>query len=117
MVATTVKSRKAKGKNYQNWVAAKILEAFPVLTERDVLSTTMGDKGVDVKLSQAAVELFPYSVECKAVDRVNLWESWKQARANTGKGLQPALFIKRSHLAPVVVIDAEHFLELVRKES
>lgn len=117
MVATTPKTRKAKGKNFQNWVVDKILERFDSLTERDVRSTTMGDSGVDIKLSEEAVKLYPYSTECKAVESINLWECWKQAQTNKEDGTSPVLFIKRNHTDPIVVVDALHFLDLVKKAN
>lgn len=117
MVATTPKTRKAKGRNFQNWVVEQLLKCFPGLTDRDVRGTTMGDGGVDVKLSEEAIKQFNYSVECKAVESINLWECWKQAKANTAKDTHPALFIKRNHTDPIVVIDAAHFIELVSKKD
>ena len=62
-------------------------------------------------LSPAARALFPYSVECKNQESLNVWNADAQALANCGDN-QPALFIKRNRHQPLVVLDAEHFLQL-----
>lgn len=109
MVAKTVRSRKARGRRLQQWVRDKLLDLLPVTT-RDIESTTMGDTGADVKLSEKAFNYFPFEVECKNQERLNIWESYKQAQGH-GQG-EPLLIIKRNHTKPLAVIDAEYFLEL-----
>ena len=58
-------SCKAKGRRFQQQIAADILAAFPNLGEDDVRSTSMGASGEDIQLSTSARTLFPYSVEAK----------------------------------------------------
>ncbi len=65
-------SCKAKGRNLQKWVRDLILESFPSLEADDVRSTSMGAGGEDVQLSPAARKLFPYSLECKNVEKLNV---------------------------------------------
>tara|TARA_B100000745_G_scaffold252870_1_gene175099 strand:+ start:920 stop:1183 length:264 start_codon:yes stop_codon:yes gene_type:complete len=67
-------------------------------------------------LSPAARALFPYSVECKNQESLNVWNSYAQATANCGEN-QPALFIKRNRHKPLVVLDAEHFIQLAAAQS
>ena len=62
-------------------------------------------------MARAAREKFPYSVECKNQEKVNIWESYKQAVENS-KDYEPILIIKRNNHKPLVLIDAEHFLKL-----
>ena len=70
------RSAKNKGKRLQNDVRDLILETFKQLEEDDVRSTTMGDSGEDVLLSPvAARKLFPFSVECKNQEKLNIWSS------------------------------------------
>ena len=116
MVATTTSSRKAKGRKLQQEVAKLIQEAFN-LSELDVRSTSMGAGGVDIQLSSAAIEVFPYAVECKCVEKVNLWEAWEQANAHavaeshkTGKDIKPVVVIKKSHKKPIVILALEDFI-------
>ena len=73
----------------------------------------MGTQGEDVWLSAAARAKFPYAVECKNVERVNVWQCWGQAQTNAAHaGLKPLLVLARNRTKPVVVIDIDHFLEL-----
>ena len=73
------RSAKNKGKRLQNDVRDLILETFTELEPDDVRSTTMGDSGEDVLLSPAARKLFPFSVECKNQEKLNIWSSLEQA--------------------------------------
>ena len=105
------RSAKNKGKRLQNKVRDLILEKFDTLEDDDVRSTTMGDSGEDVLLSPAARKLFPFSVECKNQEKLNIWESYKQASDNAGK-YEPIVVIKRNNQKPLVLIDAEYFVRL-----
>ena len=110
------RSAKNKGKRLQNKVRDLILEKFDKLEEDDVRSITMGDSGEDILLSPAARKLFPFSVECKNQEKVNLWESYKQADDNSGK-YEPIVFIKRNNHKPLVVVDANYFISLHKSDS
>lgn len=104
-------SSKAKGRLLQQWVRDKILDLFPVLEPDDVKSTGMGQKGEDVQLSPAARKLFPYSVECKNRTTVSVYAWYKQAKANAPRGTEPILVIKQNRDKPLVILDADYFLE------
>lgn len=107
-------SAKAKGRRHQQWVRDKVYETFPQLEEGDVLSTSMGAGGEDLKLSPAARRLFPYSVECKAFKSFAIYKVLEQAASNAPKGAEPIAIIKGDRQRPLAVIDAEHFFELVK---
>ena len=66
----------------QNDVRDLILETFKELEPDDVRSTTMGDSGEDILLSPEARKLFPFAVECKNQERLNIWDSLSQAEWN-----------------------------------
>ena len=71
----------------------------------------MGASGEDVQLSPAARKLFPYQIECKNLAKIAVYNYYTQCKQH-GKH-QPIVFIKQNHSNPLVVLDAEHFLELV----
>ena len=79
-----VQSAKAKGRNLQKWTRERLIEELEI-HEEDVESRSMGSSGEDLIMARAAREKFPYSIECKNQERVNVWESYKQALANCGK--------------------------------
>lgn len=116
-LATTTASRKAKGRNLQKTVASAILTAFPELTENDVKSTPMGSSGSDVWLSEAALRLFNYDVECKAVEKLNIWEAIEQSKARTVSllGRKNLVVFKKNRTAPYVALSLTDFIELIRE--
>ena len=73
------RSAKNKGKRLQNKIRDLILEKFDSLEKDDVRSITMGDSGEDILLSPAARRLFPFSVECKNQEKLNIWGALEQA--------------------------------------
>jgi len=107
-------SAKAKGRNLQKWVRDLLLENFPTLEPDDVRSTSMGCGGEDLQLSPAARKLFRFSIECKNVERLNVYDAYEQASANSGDH-EPLLIMKKNRKKPLVVMDAEHFVELIKK--
>jgi len=101
-------SAKSKGRRLQQWLRSLLIEVFD-LEEDDVRSTSMGASGEDVLLSPKARAIFPYSVECKNQERLNLWGAWEQAEANAGVH-EPLLIVKRNQRKPLAVMDAEKFI-------
>ena len=103
-------SAKNKGRVLQQWVRDKLIEMLDVHPE-DIESRSMGSQGEDLIMSRAAREKFPYSIECKNTQTLNVWKSYEQAEANSGD-YEPVVFIKRNGQKPLVVVDAEYFVKL-----
>ena len=103
-------SAKAKGRRLQQWVRNLLIEKLEVHPE-DVESRSMGAGGEDLIMARAAREKFPYSIECKNQEKVNVWESYSQAVENS-KDYEPVVVIKRNNHKPLVVVDAEYFIGL-----
>lgn len=110
-------SAKSKGRNLQKRVRDAILEAFPDLTDRDVRSTSMGATGVDVLLSNAAIQHFPYSVECKSRAAISVYSLWGDTIDNVAPDTHPLLVIKQNRSDPLVVVTLEHFMELAKNAT
>ena len=105
-------SAKAKGRNLQKWLVNKLIETFDIHPE-DIKSCSMGAGGEDVVMARAAREKFPFSVECKNVEKLNVWDAYEQAKANSS-GYEPIVVMKKNHKKPLVVLDAEHFIEIIK---
>ena len=103
-------SAKAKGRRLQQWVRDQLIEELDVHPE-DIESRSMGAGGEDLIMARAAREKFPYSVECKNQEKLNVWESYSQATENSGD-YEPIVVIKRNNHKPLVVGDAEYFVRL-----
>ena len=106
------RSAKNKGKRLQNKVRDIILEKFDKLEPDDVRSITMGDSGEDILLSPAARRLFPFSVECKNQEKLNIWEALDQAEGNSGKHT-PLVLIKRNRSKTYAVLEFKELLKLL----
>jgi len=107
-------SAKQKGRILQQTVAKAIICLGDGLSTRDVQSCSMGANGADVKLSEAAFKIFPYSVECKNRKTMkSLYDAYHQADGH-GEG-EPLLVVKTDRQKPLAVVDFEHFMELVKK--
>ena len=103
-------SAKAKGRNLQKWVVDKLVEHLDADRE-DIESRPMGSQGEDVIMGKLTRQIFPYSVECKNVEKLNVWDAYDQATENC-KGYEPIVVMKKNRKKPLVVIDAEAFLRL-----
>tara|TARA_Y100001937_G_scaffold49240_1_gene68629 strand:- start:1061 stop:1396 length:336 start_codon:yes stop_codon:yes gene_type:complete len=108
------RSAKNKGKRLQNKVRDLILEKFDTLEADDVRSITMGDSGEDILLSPAARKLFPFSVECKNQEKLNIWKSLEQSEINSG-GHTPMVIFKRNRTKTYVALEFEKLLELLNE--
>ena len=103
-------SAKAKGRRFQQWVRDQLIEQLGVHPE-DIESRSMGAGGEDLIMARAAREKFPYSIECKNQEKVNVCQAYAQAIDNSGD-YEPVCFIKRNNQKPLVIVDAEYFVEL-----
>ena len=106
-------SAKAKGRRLQQKFMQLLIEELDIDAE-DIESRSMGASGEDLIMSKAARNKFPYSVECKNQERLNIWSAWEQANANKGI-YEPLVVIKKNGVNPLVVVDAHNFLELVKE--
>ena len=108
------RSAKNKGKRLQNKVRDLILEKFDKLEPDDVRSITMGDSGEDILLSPAARRLFPFSVECKNQEKLNIWSALEQAEENSGNHT-PLVIFKRNRTNTYAVLEFDKLLELLNE--
>ena len=106
-------SKKAKGRRLQQWVRDILIEKLEVHPE-DIESRTMGAGGEDLIMSRSAREKFPYSIECKNQESLNIWKSYEQAQQNSGN-YEPIVVLKRNNVKPLVLVDADYFVELHKK--
>ena len=103
-------SAKAKGRRLQQWFRDLLIEKLNIHPE-DIESRSMGAGGEDLIMARAAREKFPYSVECKNQEKINLWESYNQAQQNS-KNHEPVVILKRNNSKTLILVDAEYFVKL-----
>ena len=111
------RSAKNKGKRLQNKIRDIILEKFNnILEQDDVRSITMGDSGEDILLSPAARRVFPFSVECKNQEKLNIWEALDQAEGNSGNHT-PLVIFKRNRSKTYAVLEFKELLKLLNESE
>jgi len=110
------RSAKNKGKRLQNDVRDLILETFKELEPDDVRSTSMGASGEDLLLSPAARKLFPFSVECKNQERLNIWDSLEQAEDNAGQHI-PLLVFKRNRSKTYISMEINDLIKILNDKK
>ena len=105
-------SRKAKGRRLQQQFMQLLIEKLDIDPE-DIESRSMGSGGEDLIMSKSARNKFPYSIECKNQESLNIWKAWDQANGNKGI-YEPLVVIKKNGVSPLIVIDAESFLNMIK---
>ena len=107
-------SCKAKGRRHQQRIAQDILEAFPHLQPDDVVSTSMGCGGEDLRLSTAARQCVPLSIEAKNQERLNIWACVEQSEKNAPAGATPCVVFKKNHSKTYAVVPWDALLDLYK---
>lgn len=110
------RSAKNKGRRLQALVRNALLERFPSLEPDDIKVAIMGESGEDIKLSPAARRMFPYAIECKNVEKLNMWAALAQATENA-KGHTPLLVFGRNRTVPHVALPLDAFLRLTHAQD
>ena len=113
-------SAKAKGRRLQQQFRDLLIEKLDIHPE-DIESRSMGAGGEDLVMARAAREKFPFSIECKNVEKLNVWEAYNQAKENStpsrlsGNEYEPLVVMKKNNHKALVVLDAEKFVEICQK--
>ena len=109
-------SRKSKGRNAQKLVRDLLLETAPTLTENDIRSTSMGASGVDILMSEAALAVYPFEIEVKCQESLNVWKALEQAEENHRKEtLYPLLCFKRNRSELYAAMKFTDLLKLMER--
>ncbi len=119
-MAISISSRKAKGRQLQQWVCQKISELTGFewgssVDDKPIESRPMGQSGCDVRMESQVKRLFPFDVECKFQESWGVHSWVDQARKNQQPGSNYLLVCKRSRKPPVVIMDAEAFFQLLQQ--
>lgn len=111
MTANSSKTRKAKGRKFQQEIGQRIADVLGVEfgKDMDVDSRPMGQSGPDIILHGTAAEEFPFVVETKFQEKWNIHDWIKQAKSH---GEDWLLFCKRSRSDPIVCMSVDTFFDL-----
>lgn len=116
-----ISSRKAKGRSLQNWIAERLAEIFEVTFDNsndhsDIKTRTMGCSGTDIIIQNKELyQKFPFCIECKNTEKLNLYSAIEQAKQNTEINRDWLLVAKKNKNKPIVIMDWETFENLIKK--
>ena len=115
------RSGKNKGAKLQQWVGKKISELvdLPFGKDEPIESRPMGQSGVDIRLDDRALELFPWAIECKWQESWNVPDFIRQAkngRRDRYEDCDWILFMKKSKESPVAVMSGTAFFNLLANQ-
>ena len=88
----------------------------------DIRSTSMGCAGDDILLSPLAATVVPYAIECKNVERLNVWDALAQCEGHAAKGAAPLgsssarvpmVVFRRNRSPTYAIVPWQHMLELM----
>lgn len=105
---------KAKGRRAAMELQQGLLSIAPHLSPDDIRITPSGCTGEDLLMSPRAREAFPYAIECKNVERINIWEALKQAKSHSDT-YTPLLAFTRNREEMWIAIPLKAFLSLSDK--
>lgn len=114
-------SAKAKGRRLQQQVAKAIRDTFG-LPESDVKTLPMGSQGCDVWLSAQAQTKFPFGIECKNVEKLNIWQAWQQAKTNATNAsgileVHPIVIFSRNRSDVLCTLEFQTLLNLLNEQN
>ena len=114
-MASTIASRKSKGRRLQQYVRDTFRQIFKEQLEpEDIESRPMGNSGTDIILTPAARKLIPFDIEGKNSEKINIWAAIRQAESNQAKPERiPAVIFSRNHSKTYIVMEFERFLDLM----
>lgn len=110
-------SAKAKGRRCSQEVKDLLLKYYPHLQSDDLIVTSSGETGEDIKLSPEARKVLNLSIECKNVEALNIWSAFEQAKEHQLKrpDSTPIVFYRRNRSDLMVTLKAEDLLKLLNR--
>lgn len=111
-----IRSCKAKGRSLVKQIREALLEAFPQIDDGDIKIPTTSCPGEDLWLSSKARTYFPFSVEAKNVERLNVYSAYKQAARNASMHTPIVVFTK-NHAETFVMIRLKDFIYSLKEHE
>jgi len=108
-------SGKGKGRQFQQWICGEISDMTGVPYDQSddqclIHSREMGQRGTDVVLRGGALYRFPFSIEAKRVENIQLDKAILQAQANESAGTHWLVVNRKSKFPfPIVIMSWKAF--------
>ena len=75
----------------------------------------MGSHGSDCQLSPFAQRLFPYDIECKNQETLNIWRAIDQSCSNSSTSSTPCVVFRKNRTAAWGAVPWDHLMSLIRR--
>lgn len=116
-----ISSRKQKGRNLQKWICQQIANFFHIKYDQQddqclIHSREMGQPGVDIILRGDIKNQFPFAIESKNSEQLNILQTIQQAKKNTDNKQDWIIVYKKKALQkPIVIMDWNCFIGMNKK--
>jgi len=107
-------SAKAKGRRCAKEAIELMHKYAPSLKEGDMVATPSGVTGPDIQLSPAAKLEYPFAIECKNQESIQIWKAYEQAKSHEKLEELPLLIFKRNKSKIMVALEFEHLLMMLK---
>jgi hypothetical protein len=109
------RSSSRKGRRGADEVAKMLLRSAPSLTRTDIRIPHTNKPGEDLAFTGTGRARFPFCVEIKFTESLNIWAAIRQAERYRPVGIRPSerlplVFFRRAHSPVYVAVPAEVFL-------
>ncbi len=104
-------SAKAKGKRAAVEIKEALHKYAPALEQADIWVTPSGVPGVDVNFSPLAKKVYPYAIEAKNQEAIQIWAALKQCEERRTQGT-PLLIFRRNRSELYACLKLEDFLRI-----
>lgn len=109
------RSAKAKGKRLVQHLRDRLLAWAPDLSPDDIYMPTTSQPGRDIFFSPKAQAIFPYAVECKNVEKLNVHQAYAQSKTHIkAEGEIPMVVFSKNRSEVLIALSLEDFLKLTR---
>lgn len=106
--ANTAKSKKAKGKNLELWLASELRR-----TKADSNARAMPGSGAFTHFKSDIYTKLPYSFECKSQETTKVWDWYSQANSQAGMMETPIVVFKRNYSEPMALLSARDLIGII----
>lgn len=109
-----IQSAKAKGRKLCQELKELLLRYAKDLHEDDITVTPASVPGPDLHLSHAAKKFYPFNIECKNQEKLNIWDSLKQVEVRQKIEEIPLVVFSRNRSPSYVCLRLEAFMDLMK---
>jgi hypothetical protein len=111
-----IQSAKNKGRRLTAYIREKLLEWAPDdLKPGDIQVPAGSQPGADLWLSPKAKEIYPFCIEAKNTETIQIWAAYKQAERHKKDPAEiPIVVYTRNHADVMVTLKFDDFLKLIR---